>query len=114
MASFDTKMIFPGISLPFVDVETGVINQIWLAFLQALWNRTGGGPGGSITDALLVSGLTTQIEQSDQLAMVSLMAALSASADIGADGNDCCVTVIEIGTTYMITNEACGTTFVAI
>lgn len=43
---------FPQIPAPFVDPATGVINQIWLQLLIALWERTGGasGGGGSTTD----------------------------------------------------------------
>ena len=36
---------FPSINMPFVDPETGVMNQTWYQFLIALWNRTGQGPG---------------------------------------------------------------------
>lgn len=38
---------FPNITAPMVEARTGVINQVWLQFLRALWNRTGAQQGGA-------------------------------------------------------------------
>ncbi len=42
---------FPQINQKWAD-ERGVVNQLWLQLLIALWNRTGNAPGGSIIDVI--------------------------------------------------------------
>ncbi len=38
---------FPRVTAPVVDVNTGIIEQIWYQFFVSLWQRTGGGKGGA-------------------------------------------------------------------
>lgn len=46
---------FPRIDVPLVDPDTGLINKHWVDFLRSLWERTGAGLGGSVTDVELLS-----------------------------------------------------------
>ncbi len=48
---------FPQVGGPVLD-NRGNFTQEWLAFLRALWNRTGGGPGISADDLAVLAALS--------------------------------------------------------
>lgn len=53
-----TSQGFPNVSIPFVDINTGVLKQPWMQLLISLYTRTGGGSGGSTN-----SGESVQIQE---------------------------------------------------
>lgn len=57
MTTYPTNV--PAAVSPVVG-SNGLVTQAWLAFFTALWNRTGGAPGGgntNITTASIATGL---------------------------------------------------------
>jgi hypothetical protein len=60
---------------PFVDPLSGAITLVWRYFLLALYNRTGGSTGRSISDAATVAALNLE-RQGRQAGDASLLAQL--------------------------------------
>ncbi len=69
----NTEQNFPQVGGPVLD-SFGNFTQEWLAFLRALWSRTGGGPGISADDLSVLAALSGRPPKTPDDASANLFA----------------------------------------
>lgn len=79
---------FPKTSAPFVDPETGIIQDPWARFLSVLWNRTGAGPGANVITILTGTTLSElSLDGNEEWSRNDDLQSLVVDSDIDADPN---------------------------
>jgi hypothetical protein len=79
----DVQQGFPNLDQVFTDPKTGRIQQAWLQFLIALWNRTGAAPGTNTV--VIVDDITVLTALVEELTALSLRSASPAGVAQLAD-----------------------------